>query len=99
MGAFEPRAYPKGWFNHELQEYTPEACQSYWRPGGTGEITITAKQEGSKVTSGRLDTNGVWSTSQSEAIKKRGYVEVRATMPVEPSMIGKFKYEGLFPEF
>ena len=88
MGAFVPRTYPKGYFNHELEEYTPEACQY-----NSGQITITAKKQGSKVTSGRLDTNGVWSTSKSEAIKNRGYVEVRATMPTRPN--GTAKYEGL----
>jgi len=92
MGAFIPKTWPKGKFNSELQEYTPDACQ--WN-SGTGEITITAKKEGSKITSGRLDTNGVWSTSQSDAIKKRGYVEVRATLPVRPN--GKGKYEGAWP--
>ena len=90
MGAFQPKTWPKGLVNNELEEYTPDNCQ--WN-SETGEITITAKKEGSRVTSGRLDTNGVWSTSQSEDIKKHGYVEVRATIPARPN--GKAQYEGL----
>ena len=88
MGAFVPRTYPKGHVNRELQEYTPRACKY-----NSGKITITAKKKGRKVTSGRLDTKGVWSTSKSKAIKKHGYVEVRATMPVRPN--GRAQYEGL----
>ena len=89
ISKLQPRSYPKGTFNGELEEYVPHACQHDGR-----EIILTAKQEGGgKITSCRMDTNGVWTTSQSEATKKRGYVEVRATMPVKVN--GKGNFDGM----
>ena len=89
IGKLQPRAYHAYKFNGEMQEYVHEACQH-----NGSEIIMTAKQEGGgKITSCRMDTNGVWTTSQSEATKKRGYVEVRATMPVKVN--GKGNFDGM----
>jgi len=80
MGAFTPRNYPAYWFNGEKQEYSVGNVDL-----GNNEITITARKDNNKITSGRLDTFGKWSTAQSEDIKMRGYLEVRTTFPTKPS--------------
>ena len=80
LGAFVPQTWPAGRVNRELQAYIPEAAT---QDGATNEITITAKKEGNRITSARLETYNVWSTAQSPDIKYRGYVEVEATLPVK----------------
>jgi len=82
LGAFVPQTWPAGVVNHELQEYVPEAAV---QDPSTNEITITAKKEGSRITSARLESYQVWSTAQSADIKNRGYVEVRSTLPASSS--------------
>ena len=48
----------------------------------TGEITLKAvKHSSGKITSDKIETKGVWTTASDHAVKNRGYVEVRATMP------------------
>ena len=42
LGAFVPKSYPAGRFNHELQEYVPQAAV---QDQDTNEITITAKKD------------------------------------------------------
>ena len=50
----------------------------------SGVITIKAeKHSDGKITSGKIETKNVWSTSSDLAVKNRGYVEVRATMPAK----------------
>ena len=50
----------------------------------SGEITIKAeKHSDGRITSGKIETKNVWSTSTDLAVKNRGYVEVRATMPAK----------------
>jgi len=80
LGAFVPQLWPEGVVNNELQEYVPEAAS---QDPSTGEITITAKKEGNRITSARLESYQVWSTAQSADIKNRGYVEVRSTLPAK----------------
>jgi len=82
LGAFVPQQWPAGVVNNELQEYVPEAA---YQDPSTGEITITAKREGGRITSARLESYGVWTTAQSADIKNRGYVEVRSTLPAKPN--------------
>jgi len=82
LGAFVPQQWPAGVVNNELQEYVPEAAV---QDPTTGEITITAKKEGGRITSARLESYGVWTTAQSADIKNRGYVEVRSTLPAKPN--------------
>jgi len=91
LGAFVPQLWPAGVVNNELQEYVPEAAV---QDPNTNEITITAKKEGDRITSARLESYGVWSTAQSEDIKNRGYVEVRSTLPVKPN---GGNYKGSWP--
>ena len=92
LGAFVPQTWSAGHVNHELQEYVPEAAV---QDGDTKEITITAaKDDSGRITSARLETYGVWTTAQSADIKTRGYVEVRATLPVSTDG-GRF--EGAWP--
>ena len=73
--------WPPGVVNNEQQSYVPSAAI---QDPGTGEITITAeKHSDGSITSARLESYQVWSTAQSEDIKTRGYVEVRATIPAK----------------
>jgi len=92
LGAFVPQTWPAGVVNHELQEYVPEAAV---QDPSTNEITITAKKEGSRITSARLESYQVWSTAQSEDIKNRGYVEVRSTLPA--SSTNGWSMKGAWP--
>jgi len=56
----------------------------------SGEITLKAvKHSSGKITSGKVETKGVWTTASDHAVKNRGYVEVRATMPAN-EMEGNF---------
>ena len=80
LGAFVPQLWPAGVVNNELQEYVPEAAV---QDPNTNEITITAKKEGERITSARLESYQVWSTAQSADIKNRGYIEVRSTLPAK----------------
>lgn len=90
LGAFVPQTWPQGLVNRELQEYLPGNA----RQDSNGAITITAKKENDgRITSARLETYGVWSTTQSADTKKRGYVEVRSTMPVA----GYGSFRGAWP--
>ena len=50
----------------------------------SGEITIKAeKHSDGKITSGKIETKNVWTTASDPAVKNRGYVEVRATLPAK----------------
>ena len=50
----------------------------------SGEIRIKAeKHPDGRITSGKIETKNVWSTASDLAVKNRGYVEVRATMPAK----------------
>ena len=50
----------------------------------SGEITIKAeKHSDGKITSGKIETKNVWTTASDSAVKNRGYVEVRATLPAK----------------
>lgn len=80
LGVFVPRHQRAGAVNNELQEYVPENAA---QDPNTGEITITAKKEGDRITSAKLESYQVWSTAQSADIKNRGYVEVRSTLPAK----------------
>ena len=81
LGAFIAAFTPCGGSGIPQQQFDPEACK---QDNATNEITITAqREEDGRVSTGRLETYGVWSTSQSEEIKKHGYLEVRTTMPAK----------------
>jgi len=93
IGAFVPQAKPPGYVNNELQEYVVDAAV---QDANTNEVTITASKDANgKITSARLETYGVWSTKTSEDTKRRGYVEVRSTMPVKTN--GKRNFDGAWP--
>jgi len=78
IGAFVAQDWPPGVVNQEDQAYVPEAASQ----DGNGEITIKAEKHGDgSITSARLESYQVWSTAQSSDIKKRGYIEVRSTLP------------------
>ena len=50
----------------------------------SGEIAIKAeKHSDGRITSGKIETKNVWTTASDLAVKNRGYVEVRATMPAK----------------
>ena len=50
----------------------------------SGEITIKAeKHSDGRITSGKIETRNVWTTASDLAVKNRGYVEIRATMPAK----------------
>ena len=50
----------------------------------SGEIRIKAeKHSDGRITSGKIETKNVWTTASDLAVKNRGYVEVRATMPAK----------------
>ena len=50
----------------------------------SGEIEIKAeKHSDGRITSGKVETKNVWTTASDLAVKNRGYVEVRATMPAK----------------
>merc|ERR1719186_522471 len=96
VGAFIPRTryHPE---NGELEIYLPSSVH---QDSGTNEVTLTAAkyEDGwhyNKITSGRMDTKGVWTTAQSDAIKNRGYVEVRALMPA--SSQDSWRFKGAWP--
>ena len=81
LGAFIAAFSPGGGSGIPQQQFDPEACK---QDNATNEITITAqREEDGRVSTGRLETYGVWSTAQSEEIKKHGYLEVRTTMPAK----------------
>merc|ERR1712112_224327 len=108
LGAFVPRTIhlPD---NDEQQIYVPSAVsqdpatnvititaekhQDNWSKTAEKE----KHQDGSsktKITSGRMDTKGVWTTAHSEGIKTRGYIEVRALMPAKTD---GGSYKGAWP--
>jgi len=79
LGAFDTVNWEPGNVNNEVQYYRDE--QAVQDPA-TGQITITAeRRDDGGVYSGRCESYQIWSTAQSEDIKKRGYVEVRALLP------------------
>ena len=45
----------------------------------------------------RLNTKGIWSTSKSSDIKKRGYIEIRSTFPATAQSENSWKYTGAWP--
>ena len=45
----------------------------------------------------RLNTRGIWTTSQSADIKKRGYIEVRSTFPATSNGKDARKFKGAWP--
>ena len=50
----------------------------------SGEIAIKAeKHSDGRITSGKIETKNVWTTASDLAVKSRGYVEVRATVPAK----------------
>ena len=50
----------------------------------SGEITIKAeKHSDGRITSGKVETKNVWTTASDLAVKNKGYLEVRATMPAK----------------
>ena len=45
----------------------------------------------------RLESKGIWTTSKTPDIKKRGYIEVRATFPATARSEDVWKYKGAWP--
>lgn len=92
LGAFNTRDWEPGHVNDEVQYYKPEnAVQEQ----DGGEIVITAeKRPDGKIYSARLESYQVWTTPQSEDIKKRGYIEVRA---LYPSKVNGETLKGAWP--
>jgi len=67
--------------NQELQEYHKGSVS---QDPHSGEILIKAeKHSDGRITSGKIETKNVWTTASDLAVKNRGYVEVRATMPAK----------------
>merc|ERR1719232_33195 len=81
IGAFRTVDWPPYHVNNEVQHYKPENA---WQDPSTGQITIKAERRSDGgVYSARLESYQVWTTAQSNDIKKRGYVEVRALLPAK----------------
>jgi len=79
LGAFATVNWEPGHVNNEVQYYRDE--QAVQDPT-TGQITITAeRRDDGGVYSARCESYQIWTTAQSEDIKRRGYVEVRALLP------------------
>jgi len=77
--------------NNELQTYQPDSASQ----AGNGEITIKAeKHSDGRITSARLESYQLWTTAQDPAIKTRGYLEVRSTIPAKPN---GDQYRGSWP--
>ena len=52
-------------------------CCIMFKDPATGQITITAeRKDDGGVYSGRCESYQIWTTAQSEDIKRHGYVEV-----------------------
>jgi len=80
FGAFNP-VHSLQNHNQELQEYHTSSVS---QDPNSGEITIKAeKHSDGRITSGKVETKNVWTTASDLAVKNRGYVEVRATMPAK----------------
>ena len=73
-----------------------------------GELTVVLCQQGTIngvvikhalciCISFRLESNGIWSTSKTADIKKRGYIEVRTTFPATARNENVWKYKGAWP--
>jgi len=91
IGAFVAQTLPARKVNNQHQAYIPDAVtQDY-----SGMITIKAEECRGQIYSGRLESYQVWSTAQSADIKKRGYVEVHATLPA--NIIGGNQFKGSWP--
>ena len=59
----------------------------------SGEIKIKAeKHSDGRITSGKVETKNVWTTASDLAVKNRGYVEVRATMPAKVGLSLRIKF-------
>ena len=72
---------PVGGSGIPQHQFDPEANH---QDSATNEITITAqREEDGRVSTGRLETHGFWSTAQSEEIRTHRYLEVRTTMPAK----------------
>ena len=81
LGAFVPVLRRDGsGGNFPVPEFDPWACQ---QDNLTNTITITAQWEDDRVSTGRLNTYGVWSTALAEDIKMHGYLEVESTLPAK----------------
>jgi len=80
FGAFNPVHRLQN-HNQELQEYHTSSVS---QDPNSGEIRIKAeKHSDGRITSGKVETKNVWTTASDLAVKNRGYVEVRATMPAK----------------
>jgi len=98
MGAFkaiyaEPCKDTKLGCNHnnELQTYLPESATQ----ASNGEITLKAERHSDGwITSARLDSFDIWTTSQDDSIKTRGYVEVRSNLPAK---VNGDQFRGSWP--
>jgi len=89
FGAFE--ADTSSWLDDQHQVFTLDAVTQ----DDNGVITIKAVEYVSgRITSGRLNSYKIWSTSQSPDIKMRGYVEVHATLPAK---INGTEFKGSWP--
>ena len=73
------------WGNHELQTYTDDAKNA--KLDGNGNLVITARKEGSKYTSARLKTEGIFS-------QKFGTFEARIKVPPGPGLLPAFWMMG-----
>lgn len=91
IGAFRAVTWPAYRVNNEMQKYVPWAAS---QDPGSKEITITAKRQGSEITSARLESYQIWTTATSPQTKWRGYVEVRSTLPSKPN---GWQYKGSWP--
>jgi len=77
--------------NHELQTYLPEKATQ----ASNGEITLKAeKHSNGWITSAKVETLGIWTTSTDSRVKDRGYIEVRATLPAK---VDGWQYKGSWP--
>ena len=92
LGAFKAVHWTHA-YNNERQQYRPWMAK---QDSNSKQITITSKKgSDGRIYSARLESYKIWSTSKSWRTKKRGYVEVRSTMPAKTN--DNWRYKGSWP--
>jgi len=52
-----------------------------WQDPKTKMLQIKCKKDGTEIYCGRVETDGIWHTSQDPSLRWNGYIEFRGTMP------------------
>ena len=92
IGAFTKEEHPAKYVNNEEQIYIKDMV---WLDKGVLTIKADRGQDW-KTYSGRVNSYGKWSTSWN-GHNKRGYVEVRTTLPATNNDGERWKYKGSWP--